>query len=804
MATFTQVHAPNPPLTQQTCFHCQEPCPDERLYTDDKFFCCEGCKMVYEILNTNNLCQFYSLDEKPGQSLKNRRDARAFAYLDDAEVQEKLLEYNDGHTAQVTFYLPQMHCVSCLWLLEHLYKLDEGVFHTRVNFLKKTALIQFDPAVTSLRKIAALLASIGYAPDINLADVDNSRPKALSKKLASQIAIAGFAVGNIMLFSFPEYLGMDRVEDAWFARVFGYLSLLIATPVLVYSARDYLVSAWNGLRNGNLNVDIPLSLAILSLYFRSAYEILSQTGAGYLDSFGGLIFLLLIGKWFQQKTWNTLSFERDYKSYFPVAAMLKNGTEETSTPVNRLVPGDIIVVRSQEIIPADGLLIKGSAKIDYSFVTGESDPVLVHAGERIFAGGKQTAESIEISLTKRVAQSYLTRLWNDQAFKQAEKGKISRLADRAGQIFSILILASGLGGFLYWAPTSMATAINAFTAVMIVACPCTIIFSISFTMGNILRILGRNQFYVKNSAVIEALASTQAVIFDKTGTITQVAQQSYQFKGAALSFSDQAAIKSLTKHSAHPLSRRLYASLPALPTLPPEHFEELPGQGIQGMLQGRQIKIGSAEFVGQNGGGQGVYYAVDGVVKGYFEVKSRYRAGLSQVLAFFRKKRSVWLLSGDQNQEAAQLAPYFPDPAHMQFNRTPQDKLDFVKNLQDNGQEVLMIGDGLNDAGALQQSNVGIVLAEDTNNFTPACDGIVHADEFDKIPQFVRLAESGVRIVKQSYVIALAYNLFGLTYAVTGHLSPLIAAILMPVSSVSIVLFGIVSGNLRARRLRLR
>jgi Cu+-exporting ATPase len=248
----------------------------------------------------------------------------------------------------------------------------------------------------------------------------------------------------------------------------------------------------------------------------------------------------------------------------------------------------------------------------------------------------------------------------------------------------------------------------------------------------------------------------------------------------------------------------LYASLPALPTLPPEHFEELLGRGIQGMLQGRQIKIGSAEFVGQYGGGQGVYYAVDGVVKGYFEVKSRYRAGLSQVLAFFRKKRSVWLLSGDQNQEAAQLAPYFPNPAHMQFNRAPQDKLNFVKNLQDNGQEVLMIGDGLNDAGALQQSNVGIVLAEDTNNFTPACDGIVHADEFDKIPQFVRLAESGVRIVKQSYVIALAYNLFGLSYAVTGHLSPLIAAILMPVSSVSIVLFGIVSGNLRARRLRLR
>lgn len=777
---------------------------DERLHIDDKFFCCEGCKMVFEILDTNNLCQYYKLDEKPGRTLKNRRDARAFAYLDDAEVQEKLLEYNDGVTAQVTFYLPSMHCVSCLWLLEHLYKLDQGVYNSRVNFLKKTAAIQYDPRQTSLRKLAALLASIGYAPDINLSDVDQAKKPAITRKLAYQIALSGFAVGNIMLFSFPEYLGMSRTEDPLFAQVFGYLSLLIATPVLLYSARDYLVSAWNGLRNRNLNVDIPLCLAILSLYFRSAYDIISNTGNGYLDSFAGLIFLLLVGKWFQQKTWNTLSFERDYKSYFPVAAMRKEGNEEQSTPVNRLVPGDILVIRSQEIIPADGILIKGSARIDYSFVTGESDPVQVQAGARIFAGGKQVGESIEISLTKRVAQSYLTRLWNDQAFKQEEKGKVSRLADQAGKVFSVIILATGLGGFMYWAPSNMATAINAFTAVMIVACPCTILFSISFTMGNILRILGRNQFYVKNSGIVEALSASDAVIFDKTGTITQVARQQYQFKGTPLNAMDQIAVRSLTKHSVHPLSRRLYLSLPDVPTFVPEGYTEIPGQGIQGLVEGRFVQVGSAEFVGQPGGGQGVFVAIDGVVKGHYEVISRLRAGLENVLDYFRGRSALWLLSGDQDREAAQLKAYFPEEGRMMFQCTPQDKLDFVKKLQTEGKIVLMVGDGLNDAGALQQSNVGLVIAEDTNNFTPACDGIIHADAFEKIPDFMRLTRSGVRIVHQSYIIALLYNSFGLYFAVSGQLNPLMAAILMPVSSVTIVLFGVFSGNIRARRLGLK
>ena len=814
MSAATLMRPENPHVTAKSCFHCHETCPDERLHIDDKYFCCDGCKMVYEILNVNDLCQYYDLDSKPGISLKNRRDARAYAYLDDPEVQEKLLEFNNGQTAQSTFYLPQMHCVSCIWLLENLYKLDAGVVTSKVNFLKKTTTIQFDPGQTSLRKLAGLLASIGYAPEINLGDVDGAKKPVINRRLAYQIAVAGFAFGNIMLFSFPEYVGLNRTTDAWFSEIFGGLSIALAIPVLLFSARDYLLSAWNGLRTRHLNIDVPLALGILMLFGRSVWEILTQTGGGYMDSFAGLIFLLLTGKWFQQHTWQQLSFERDYKSYFPVAATVKKGDTETSVPVNRLVPGDIILVRSQEIIPADGILLKGSARIDYSFATGEAEPVTVKSGDRIFAGGKQTGESIEISLIRRVSQSHLTQLWNNEAFKSKHETESSsssptQLADRAGRYFTGLILTFGIGTFLYWwlFQHDMTTAVNAFTAVMIVACPCAVALAIPFTLGNILRILGRHRLYLKNIRVVEAFSSINAAIFDKTGTITNVAQQQYEFRGKPLGYAERVAVRSLTRHSTHPLSRSLYDSMPEIQAEAPEQFEEIPGLGIQGIVQGKKIKVGSADFVGSKG--QGVFLSIDDEVQGYFEVKSRYRDGLEEVLAFFRRdnfrkvesSKGVFLLSGDQDQEAKRLAPYFPDRDTMLFNQSPQDKLEFVKKLQRDGQQVLMLGDGLNDAGALRQSDLGIVVAENTNNFTPACDAILHADEFSRLPQLIQLAKSGVTIVHRAYIIAIVYNLVGLSYAVSGTLSPLVAAILMPLSSVTIVLFGVLSGNWAARNL---
>jgi P-type Cu+ transporter len=792
-----------------TCFHCKEPCPpasnNNQLQIGDKQFCCAGCKMVYEILDTHNLCEYYRLDERPGVSLRQQTGSKNFAYLDDPEIKEKLIEFEQDAIAHTTFYLPQMHCVSCIWLLENLYKLEAGITHTSVNFLKKTVRVQFNTTQTSLRRIAALLHSIGYAPDINLGDVSGQKAPLPNRRLAYQIAVAGFAFGNVMLFSFPEYVGMSREKEVWFSQVFGALSLLIALPVLLYSARDYFVSAWEGLRQRRLNIDIPLCLALLSLFGRSVWEIVTQTGAGYLDSFTGLTFLLLIGKWFQQRVWHQLSFERDYKSYFPVAATLKQGDEERSVPVSRLVPGDIIVVRSQEIIPADGILLKGNAQVDYSFVTGEAEPVWVRSGEKIYAGGRQLGHSIQVSLTKRVDQSHLTQLWNNEAFKPQSHGQVTALADAAGRYFTWLILAFGSGALLYWWGWrgDAHTAINAFTAVMIVACPCNIALSIPFTLGNLMRLMGRERFYLKNIHTIEALAAVDAVVLDKTGTLTQVTDHSIAFQGSPLTASERSWVRSLVHHSIHPISRRIDQLLSDAPLEILTSFEEKSGLGIEGRVQGISVKVGSAAFTfdDEQPHPRGVYVTINGQVRGFFETHSQLRPGLSKVLEFFRhglgngRHTPVHLLSGDHNRDAALLAPFFDNSDALHFECSPQDKLNFVRQLQNTQHQVLMLGDGLNDAGALRQSNIGIVVAENTNNFTPACDAIIHAEAFDKLPAFLQLAQKGVNIVNYSYIVALTYNAIGLSFAVTGSLSPLVAAVLMPISSVSVVLFGVGMGN---------
>ncbi|MBL7816561.1 MAG: heavy metal translocating P-type ATPase metal-binding domain-containing protein [Saprospiraceae bacterium] len=792
--------------SKTTCFHCHDTITEKPILFADKSFCCEGCKTVYQILDENNLCTFYTLDVNAGTTQKGKTPQ--YAYMDDAETVSKIVDYQDDSTTRVTFLLPSMHCASCIWLLENLHRIDPAIFNSKVNFLKREVTILFSNQEIKLRRIAEILASIGYAPEINFNDVENEGEVPIDRTIYYKLGVAFFAFGNIMLLSFPEYLGLDASLERGFAKFFGYINLVLATPVLLYSSRDYLVSAWQGVKQQTLNIDIPLSLGIIALYGRSAFEILTHTGAGYMDSFAGLIFFLLSGKWFQQKTFNHLSFERDYKSYFPVAANVRREGREVPTPINKLQIGEIITVRNGELVPADGVILRGDARMDYSFVTGEADPVSKKSGDKVFAGGRQMGSSVDITLTKRVSQSYLTELWNNEAFKTAKKSHISYLADRAGRYFTGVILLVSMVAFFYWLPQDMGKAINAATAVLIVACPCAVALAIPFTMGNILRILGRHEFYVKNTQVIENFERIDAVVFDKTGTITERLKNEVSFVNTSHSDnldSAKSQILSVVRHSNHPLSIQIAEYLKDSPFVDITDYEEVIGKGVQANANQQLVKVGSAEFIGEKAQSdpsvKGVFVSIDDLVIGYFDMKPTYRTGFQQIINTFKTAgKDVFILSGDNEKERPFLAQFLTDK-FLNFNQTPSDKLNFIKKLQSQGQKVLMIGDGLNDAGALQQSDIGVVISENTNNFSPACDAILKADQFPKLPEFLHLSKMGSVIVNRAYLIALCYNIVGLSYAVSSNLSPVVAAILMPLSSVTIVLFGVLTGNYMARRL---
>lgn len=788
------------------CYHCGEDCEGSELHFDDKVFCCTGCQTVYEILKGNDMCTFYDLDEVAAGLTQKGKTSKFYAFLDEPEVVQKLVEFTDGDRTRVNLHLPGVHCSSCIWLLENLHRLDQGILQSKVNFLQKELDVTFKASETSLRRIAELLDRLGYTPAIQLDSLDRPIKKVVDRKFLYKLGIAGFAFGNVMLLSFPEYLGLDETVDHAYYYWFGYLNILISLPVLLYSARDYMVSAWEGLKLGQLNLDVPITLGIVTLFGRSVYDILAETGAGYLDSFTGLIFFLLTGKWFQQATYFNISFDRDYKSYFPIAATrLGKRDEEQSITLDKLEVGDRILVRSNELIPADGTLVGGKGSIDYSFVSGEAVPVERKVGDYIYAGGRQTGEPIQLVITRRVSQSYLTQLWNDEAFTKRRELQASGLADRVSKYFTLVILGIALAALLYWMGKDVDKAINAFTSVLIIACPCAVALSIPFTFGNVLRLLGNQQLFLKNTAVIEALAKVDTIVFDKTGTLTISGDTGIAYRGKELSQREQGYFSSLAGMSNHPVSRALSGWLAGVPKFSGvEGFEEFAGRGIRAYAEGKILRIGSAAFFREEGlsvsGLEGTLLGIDDNVLGSFELMNAYRSGLEEVVQYFKDKGELYLLSGDNDREADRLRPLFGGDHFLKFNQSPVDKLEFVRKLQQEGRHVLMIGDGLNDAGALQQSEVGLVVTEDANNFTPASDGVLKADRFGRLPAFMEFSRKSIFLIYWAYGLAFIYNMIGLSYAVQGELSPVIAAILMPLSSVTIVVFGLLSSTALARR----
>lgn len=791
--------------TTTACFHCGQDC-NEELKLDDKTFCCEGCKLVYEVLNQNNLCEYYDISKNPGITAKGKFISEKFSYLDDAAVQSKLITFSGGGQTHVTFYLPQIHCASCVWLLENLHKINPAIIRSQVNFLKKEVTIHYLSEKITLRKIVELLAYIGYEPHISMNDIEKPKPKKYNKKQLFKIGVAGFCFGNIMMLSFPEYFSFGEIDEQHLKILFNYLILGLSLPVFFYSASGFFVSAWAGLKQKYLNIDAPIALAIVVTFLRSIFEILSGTGAGYMDSMSGIVFFMLLGRMFQDKTYNTLSFERDYKSYFPIAvSVIQSDETEKSVPVSNLKIGDRIVIKNNEIIPADAILFRGKAAIDYSFVTGESVPVEKVIGEIIYAGGKQTQGAIELEIVKNVSQSYLTQLWNDNNFEKKGTNQ-NDFVNRYGRYITYAILAIAIGGFLFWMPQSLNRALNAFTAVLIVACQCAFLLSATFTYGNILRILGKNKFYLKNASVIESIGNIDMVVFDKTGTITQNSESFIEFEGKKLNEIEMQLIRSIAAQSSHPLSKKIIDYLPLSQKLVVEDYKEIPGKGIVGKVNGYSIKIGSENFIeaipekASDNSASFVYVNIEGSTYGRFVIKNKYREQLKELIHDLSGKYELSVLSGDNDAERSNLKNIFPENSNLIFNQSPLDKLNYIKNKQAGNHVVAMVGDGLNDAGALKQSDVGIAVADDVNNFSPACDAILDASRFKDLKTFFDFAAAGKRIILSSFGFSLLYNSVGLSIAVHGTLSPVVAAILMPLSSITIVIFTTGLTNILAKR----
>lgn len=779
------------------CFHCGDLCLTQRYKIEDKFFCCNGCLTVYQIIQSGGLADYYDLTQNPG--ITPEVSASYYDFLDQETIQKEALLYQDKNLAISEFEVPGIHCSSCIWLLENLTSLDKGVIKSEVNFFDKKLKISFHPFKTSLRRVAELLSTLGYPPFFNLHEKQEKtkRLKSKNRKLLFQIGIAGFCFGNIMLLAFPHYLNVSHDLEEKYRQLFSYVSLGLAVPVLLFSASDYWRSAWNSIKKLYINIDVPITLGMITLFSYSIFQIFSGTGNGYLDSLSGLVFFLLLGKFFQQRTYSALSFENDYRSFFPVAINKINGDKEESVLIDTLKEGDQIKIRNGEIIPVDGELQSDKAFLDYSFITGEPEPVEKQKGDFIYAGAKYFGSKITIEVKKKLSDSELLALWNSGASDESKKSIHKPLIDSVSKYFTIVVLGIAFTTLIYWIFVEPSKALMAFCAVLIVACPCALALSIPFTYGTVMRVFARNKFFLKNSILVERMQKVTDLVFDKTGTLTNNESMEVQYEGIYLDEKDSMLIKSAAANSLHIASKKIAHSLTDVDALDIYDFEEFPGNGIKAVVDNHEVIIGRLSFVSEqvkfrNGvrfeNLSGSYVAIDGNLKGRFYFRNNYRKGLHGSINELKKGYKLHLLTGDSDVNHNYLRDHF-DSRDLYFDKKPSDKKAFINELQAKGHKVAMIGDGLNDAGALEKSYFSISVTDDTSLFTPAAKSILSGDQLYLLPRFFKLSKAAGIVLIASFVISFLYNSIGLLLAVQGLLSPVMAAILMPLSSITVVAF---------------
>ncbi|MGG7034639.1 MAG: heavy metal translocating P-type ATPase [Flavobacterium sp.] len=802
-------------MDNSSCFHCGLGIvKEEEIVFDEKNFCCNGCKTVYEIFSLNDLTCYYDFEQSPGATPQDI--AGKYDFLDNEAIVGKLLEFQEAKISIVSLSIPHIHCSSCIWILENLQKLQPGISTSQVNFPEKKVRITFKSDEVSLKTIVYLLSSIGYEPYISLENYEAGKTN-IDRSLTYKLGLAFFCFGNIMLLSFPEYFEVNEYWIETYKPFFRWLIFALSLPSFLYSASGYYVSAYKSIRSGMLNIDIPIALGIIVMFVRSTFDIVMDYGSGFFDSLTGLVFFMLLGKMFQIKTYSFLSFERDFKSYFPIAItkIKSDGTEE-SVPVYDIEKGDRLLIRNQELIPVDGILISETASIDYSFVTGEAIPITKVSGDKVFAGGKQMGKVVEMEVLHSVSQSYLTQLWSNDVFQKKIEQKYKTITDKISRYFTPVLLLIAFLGLGYWIPINANTAFNVFTAVLIVACPCALALTAPFTMGNVLRILGNYKFYLKNALVIEQLAQVDTIVFDKTGTITTNKKSNISYEGKNLTDETIFMIKNVIRTSNHPLSRMLYEFLPDVKTsesqlkVKVDDFKEITGKGIQAEINRNIVLVGSASFVLNKNSEEdedllqtAVHVKINDQYLGKYIFKNQYREGLQKLFTELSERYDIKVLSGDNEGERQTLEKMLPLETEMVFNQKPEQKLAFIESLQKQGRNVMMVGDGLNDAGALVQSNVGIAVSENVNVFSPACDAILDAGEFERLNRFMELSKNSITTIKMSFGLSLLYNVVGLYFAVTGNLLPLVAAIIMPLSTITIVSFVTVATNIYSKKLKI-
>lgn len=769
-------------------------------------FCCQGCARVRTILKEQGLLEYYDFEGNDAQTLKDRVQAD-YSFCDSEWFKSKFVTPLSDGRYRITLKLPAIHCAACVWLLEKLPEILPGVLGARINYLAKEMRITA-AATLPLSRVAQFVTDLGYAPDFAGSTRAGGQVDEQDRRLIRKLAVAAFGFGNAMLFSLPEYFSI-HVEPG-FARTFVALNAVIATAVLVFSAGGFFKSAWAALKQKRVVLDLPISIGITAMFARSAADIISGAGSGYADTFCGLIFFLLIGRYVQSRSYAWLNFERDNLLFLPLAVRVKKTGGEIILPVQDVKTGDRLRLLAGETLPMRSMVLSDLVEVDYAFITGESQPTVFRRGDIVDAGGKILGQSVELEVLQPVDQARLNRIWEGAAEKATDNSSPG-FAEKLLPYFTGVVMAIAVAALLYWLPRDAARAWNAFSAVLIITCPCALAMAKPFSFFTVQSALARAGLYLKSASVVQKFWNLTFVVFDKTGTLTNPGKFDVAFMPAPLvnvTADKIAALTAIAGESTHPLSRAVNTYAEREGDFLVSNFREVAGKGLSAVCNGRGYFLGSAGWLGENGvaipggaeavGEATVHAASDGVYLGYFSIRNTLRPGLKEAIAAIGARYRTALISGDVDGERARFAAIFGQNSNLFFSKKPRDKAEILTSLKSEGR-TMMIGDGLNDAEALAAADLGVAITENHSNFSPASDAILSAASLTKLPALMALARQAKWTALAAYAISFAYNIFGVSIAVTGSLTPLFTAVLMPVSSVSVILLTFFAARLGAR-----
>ena len=816
-----------PSLAEAGCFHCQLPLPEKgtiqaAIKGQDHLFCCNGCRSVCEAIFQAGLEGFYKRTPENGVLAPPPELPEDIAIYDLDAVQEEYV-HELGEHREIHLLVEGIHCAACVWLIEHTLKRVPGITRAAVNLSGKRLFVEWDNSRLQLSKILQQLGQIGYSAVPFDPEAAEGALQRQNRNLLYRMAFAGFAMMNLLWISIALYSGADKGE---FREMFHWIGFAIATPTLFYSGLPFFKGAWRGLRSLHLDMDLPIAIGATITYLYSLYVTLSGTMVGevYFDTVVNFIFVILVGRYLEaiSKRQAVASTQRLLDLQPRVATVLRDG-KEVIVPVRSVVPGETVLVKPGDKIAVDGVILEGQSSVDEAMLTGEFEPVTKVQGDHLSAGTINGHGMLKLRVEGVLRDTALGRIIRLVEEAQASKAPIQRVADRIVPWFVLATLGLATLTFMLWQDSGFELALMAATSVLIITCPCAFGLATPMSIAVASGLGARNGILVKNGAVLETLSSIDHFVFDKTGTLTEgrmslsaIYTESACWAPAAKSEGGMPAevkrvfeyIAAAEQYSEHPIAEAILDCAsnckPAVELKEAKGFINRPGFGIKAQVDGKWVLAGTSAWLDQHQvqrneqferqiqalderGIGSLHCAVDGKEVAVIGIEDQVRADAPKLVAALKHDGiKLTLLTGDRQQTAETIAQRLGG-MEVIAEVLPEDKDQTIADLQRQGGRVAMVGDGVNDAPALVRADVGISLGSGTDVSIASSDIVLMSNELAKVRLAAALSRRTLRTIRQNIAISVIYNIIMVPLAMSAMITPLVAAIAMPISSLLVI-----------------